>query len=94
MRRDSKFARRQVAARRLLLNARGELTPDARVLAAYLRRLCHAAPGTRLIQAGPAGVDASATVAAAARREVWDDFVKVMNLDPYELTNLGNGEDQ
>jgi hypothetical protein len=29
-----------------------------------------------------------ATVAAAARREVWDELVKLLNLDPYQTTNL------
>lgn len=86
---DQPFSKRQVAIRRLCLNARGELNPDARRVAAHLKFLCHGPATGRLVRFSPSGeVDPVATVAAAARREVWDELVKLLNLDPYQTTNL------
>lgn len=83
---------RQIAIRRLLLDARGKLNPDARVLAVELRKLCGpsaAVSFSSLLQYDKDGaVDPIATVAAATRREVWDHFVRLLHLEPYEAANV------
>ncbi len=90
---DSKFARRQLAVRRLLLDGRGQLNPDARVAVGAFRRACHAAPNQHLTVILPNGsVDPIGTACAAARREVWDHFVKLLNLDDYTVANLKDEE--
>jgi hypothetical protein len=84
---NDKFLRRQIAARRLFLSGDGKLNPDARKLAAYMARLCHA-KGRIVVHGADGKIDPVATTAAAARREVWDDLVRLLNLDPYEIANL------
>lgn len=87
-----RYFRRKLALRRLLLDKEGHLTPDGRVLAAWMRRLCGAARGQRLIVRGPDGIDPVETVAVAARRELWDDIIEMLNLDHYEVTNIREDE--
>lgn len=82
------FVRRQLAFRRLLLDANGNLSRDGRVVVAELRRLLGAGPGQHLTKFGPTGVDPVATVAAAQRREVWDSLVRLVNLDAYTVANI------
>lgn len=86
------YRKKQVAIRQLLLDPRGNLNPNAKVLAVELRKLCAPAPTvafSSLMQYDRDGaVDPIATVAAAARREVWDHFVKLLHLEPYEAANL------
>lgn len=79
--------RQQLAARRLLLDAKGGLNPDAKVLIAALRKTC-GVNGAAIIQPGPAGVDPYATVAAAAAREVWERMRVLLLLDDYQDVNL------
>lgn len=93
MKADTKFSRRQLALRRLLLDGQGNLKPDARVALFVFKRACHAGRGTRLTVIGPNGVDPIGTVAAAARRELWDDFTTLLNLDDYQAVNLRDEED-
>lgn len=90
------YRKKQIAIRRLLLNAKGQLNPDGRVLAVELRKLCAPQPTvafSSLMQYDRNGaVDPIATAAAAARREVWDHFVKLLHLEPYETANLREEE--
>lgn len=86
---STRYRRKQIAIRRLLLNQKGQLNPDARVLAVELKKLC----GGALTQYDRAGaVDPVATAAAAQRREVWDHFVRLLHLEPFEAANLREEE--
>jgi hypothetical protein len=72
----------------------GVLTPDGRILIFLLKKACHAAAGDRIVVLDDKGaVDPIATACAAARREVYDEFVRLMNLDTYTTTNIINEED-
>jgi len=86
----TRYRKKQVAARRLLLNAKGELSPDARVLAVELKRICN--PRAVLVYDRNGAVDPIGTAAAAATREVWDHFVKLLHLEPFEAVNLREEE--
>lgn len=86
---STRFRNKQIAIRRLLLDGRGHLNRDARVLAVELKKLC----GGSLTQYDRNGaVDPIATAAAAQRREVWDHFAKLLHLEPYEAANLREEE--
>lgn len=86
---STRFRNKQIAIRRLLLDGRGHLNRDARVLAVELKKLC----GGSLTQYDRNGaVDPIATAAAAQRREVWDHFMKLLHLEPYEAANLREEE--
>ena len=86
---STRYRRKQIAIRRLLLNQKGQLNPDARVLAVELKKLC----GGALTQYDRAGaVDPVATAAAAQRGEIWDHFVRLLHLEPYEAANLREEE--
>ena len=86
---STRYRRKQIAIRRLLLNQKGQLNPDARVLAVELKKLC----GGSLTQYDRTGaLDPVATAAAAQRREVWDHFVRLLHLEPYEAANLREEE--
>lgn len=86
------YRKRQIAIRRLLLDPRGHLNRDARVLAVELRKLCAPQPTPRfssLTQYDKNGaVDPFGTAQAATRREIWDHFVKLLHLEPFETANL------
>lgn len=83
------YLRRKVAARQLFLGPDGKLTANARLLLTYFRAYCHAHRSSQLIAVDATGaVDAVATTARAARREVYDRFVNLLNLDDYEVVNL------
>lgn len=86
---STRYRRKQIAIRRLLLNQKGQLGPDARVLAAELKKLC-GGPITQYDRNG--AVDPVATAAAAQRREIWDHFVRLLHLEPYEAANLREEE--
>lgn len=85
---SDKFSRRQIALRRMLLNGRGELSPDGRMVAAHLKRLCHVGKPQLIVSPQTGQIDPLATVAAAAKREIWEDFKRLLNLDPYTEVNL------
>ena len=87
-----RYFRRKLALRRLLLGPDGHLTRDGRTLAAWMKRLCWASRGQKLIYRGTEGIDPVETVAIAARREVWDEIVEMLNLDQYETTNIQEDE--
>ncbi len=85
------YREKQIAIRRLLLDPRGKLNPDGRALAVELRRVTGAGVGLTQFDRNGA-VDPIGTAAAAARREVWDHFVKLLHLEPYEAANLREEE--
>lgn len=77
----ARYQRRQLAIRRLLLDGRGGLNADARILVADFRRFCHA--DRELLKYSPVSgmVDPIATAAAAARREVFDRYFRLLMID-------------
>lgn len=83
------FRDKQIAVRRLLLDGQGRLNRDARTLAIEFRKLT-GGPITQYDRNG--AVDPIATAAAAQRREVWDHFVRLLHLEPYEAANLREEE--
>lgn len=76
------YARKQLALRQMLLNGRGELTANAKVIVADLRKFCHA-DGRPMLKYNPATgmLDDKATIAAAARREVFDRLERMLLVD-------------
>lgn len=85
------YREKQIAIRRLLLDTRGKLNRDGRALAVELHRVTGANRGiTQYDRTG--AVDPIGTAAAAARREVWDHFFKLLHLEPYEAANLQQEE--
>lgn len=81
------MAERRVAARKLLLDSRGELNHDARRVAAYLKRVCEVGKKAEVLdQQGR--TDPVATACRAVRREVWDHLVGLLQLDVYTVVNL------
>ena len=84
-----RILRRQQALRKLLLDDKGRLTPNAAVVVSDMRRFCKA-DGSALIQYSPVSgtVDPVATAVAAARREVFDRYVRLLGLDVRVLTNM------
>lgn len=88
-----KLLRRQLAVRRLFLRD-GVLTNDARTFLFLMKRACHATRGTRLVVLDNDGrIDPIATSAAAARRELYDEFIQLLNLDDYTVVNIAREED-
>jgi hypothetical protein len=92
----SDYRERQIAIRRLLLDPRGKLNRDGRILAIELRKLCAPNPTprfsniTRYDKNG--AVDPIGTAQAATRLEVWHHFVKLLHLEPFEAANLREEE--
>lgn len=85
----SSRARRQLAIRRLCLDARGALNPDAKVLIADLRRFCRADGQPTLAYSPATGqLDPVATVAIAARREVYDRLMRYLTVDEVIVQNI------
>jgi hypothetical protein len=76
----------RTAFRRTFNGPDGKPHEDARVVLAELRRFCHGNRPT--LKTGPQGVDAYATVAAAARQEVWFRIASMLNLDDSDLAAL------
>ena len=79
---------KQIAIRRVLLDARGQLHRDGKLLAIELKRVC-AVNSSQLIRSPVTGqLDPVATACVAAKREVWDHFRRLLNLDDYSDVNL------
>lgn len=78
----------QVAIRRMCLNGKGGLTPDARLLAVALKRFCRADRSSLMYSPQTGTIDPVATAAAVARREVYDYLRRLLNLDDYVEVNL------
>lgn len=91
------YRSKQIAIRRLLLDPRGHLNRDGRTLARELSRIC--GPNvfisfSSITQYDKNGaVDPIGTAQAAARREIWDHFVKLLHLEPHEAANLREEEE-
>jgi hypothetical protein len=90
---DEKTLRRQIAVRQMFLDANGRLSRNGRVALFWLKYQCHARRADRLVVVGPNGVDPIATVAAAARRELLDQIIELLNLDDYVVVNTVSEED-
>jgi hypothetical protein len=74
------------AFRALFLEANGKPKPDAQVVLQELRRFCY---GNRpALKASPNGLDPYATVAAAARQEVYFRITEMLHLDDSDLVAL------
>jgi hypothetical protein len=88
------YKRKQIALRRILLDGKGRLNQDARVIVADLRAFCQA-DGRPVLKYSPisGSVDPVATAAAVARREVYDRFRRMLNLDDYTEINLRDDDD-
>lgn len=87
------FSRKQLAIRRLLLDGKGHLNRDARVLVQDFRRFCKADGSPQIIYSPQSGnIDSNATLVVAARREVFDRYIRMLLLDVGELTNLREEE--
>lgn len=88
-----RWSRRQLAIRRMLLDGRGELTADARVLVADMRTFCYA-DGKPAIKFSPqtGTVDPIATACAVARREVFDRYMRLLLVDRIVIENISGDE--
>lgn len=74
------------AFRRVFLQANGKPSNDQQAVLGELRRFCY---GNRpALKAGPDGLDPYATVAAAARQEVYFRITDMLNLDDSDLVQL------
>jgi hypothetical protein len=71
------------AFRRTFLQADGKPNDDARVVLAELQRFCYGAKPT--IKRGVSGIDPYASIAAAARQEVYMRITSYLNLDDSAL---------
>lgn len=71
------------AFRGCFLGPDGKPTANGTLALQELRRFCYGAKPT--IKAGPNGVDPYATVAAAARQEVYFRVLEMLNLDDRDL---------
>ena len=71
------------AFRRAFLAPDGKPTADGLVVLAELRRFCYGAKPT--IKQGKQGLDPYASIAAAARQEVYFRIVEMLNLDDSDL---------
>lgn len=71
------------AFRRTFLQADGKPNDDARTVLTELRRFCYGAKPT--LKQGPQGLDPYASIAAAARQEVYMRITSYLNLDDTDL---------
>ena len=85
--RGSKLGPRQLAARRLFFDGRHGLNRDALVLLSAFKAQGHVG-GPLIVKDATGAIDMNATLAAAARREVWDYLKRLLNLDDYQETNI------
>lgn len=85
----SNYREKQIALRRLTLDGKGNLTREARMIVADMRAFCQA-DGRPVIKYSPTtgAIDPVATAVAAARREVYDRYRRMLNLDEYVDINL------
>jgi hypothetical protein len=81
----------QLAARKLFLDGRGQLNTNARRVAADLKSYCRVGK-PQLPVDGEGRIDPIAVAVTAARRELWDRFVTILQLDAYTVANLRDDE--
>ena len=74
------------AYRRVFLGQDGKPTEDGRVVLAELRYFCHGDRPT--LKTNMSGIDAHASIAAAARQEVFFRISKALNLDDGDLDRM------
>lgn len=74
------------AFRRVFLGLDGKPTADGEVVLAELRRFCYG--GKPTIKAGPNGVDPYASIAAAARQEVFMRITSMLLLDDRDIARM------
>lgn len=72
--------------RRCFLQADGKPTNDGEAVLAELRRFCYGIRPT--IKTGPQGIDPYASIAAAARQEVFWRIIGMLNLDDSDLIRM------
>ena len=82
---------RRGAWQRVLLNERGELTPDGVVILKDLARFCRAHRSTAVFSHIRGALDPLASARADGRREVWLRIVENLHLDERFLVNLREG---
>lgn len=80
------------AFRRTFLDATGKPHADAGVVLAELRRFCYGNRPT--IKQGPHGLDPYASIAAAARQEVYLRLTSYLNLDDSALQLMEKNMEQ
>jgi hypothetical protein len=74
------------AFRRTFLQANGKPNDDQRTVLAELRRFCYGDKPT--LKQGPQGLDPYASIAAAARQEVYMRLAGYLNLDDTDVQLL------
>jgi hypothetical protein len=74
------------AYRRLFLDGAGKPTADARTVLAELKYFCHGNRPT--LKSNMSGIDVHASIAAAARQEVFFRIAKALNLDDGDLDRM------
>ena len=74
------------AFRRVFLQANGKPNADQRIVLDELRRFCYGAKPT--LKQGPNGLDIHASIAAAARQEVYMRIAEYLNLDDTDLETM------
>ena len=74
------------AYRRVFLGGDGKPTDDAKIVLAELRFFCHGNRPT--LKTNMSGIDAHASIAAAARQEVFFRITKALNLDDSDLDRM------
>lgn len=79
--------RRRDSYRRLFLDDRGGLLPDAEIALADLKRFCNGAKSSIRL-GGDGNVDPYAMAVAEGRREVWNRINAYLYIDDKTVTNL------
>lgn len=74
------------AFRQTFLGLDGKPTPHAELVLAELRRFCHGNRPT--LKAGIHGIDPHASIAAAARQEVFFRITAMLNLDDSDINRM------
>lgn len=74
------------AFRRVFLQQNGKPNDDQRIVLDELRRFCYGAKPT--LKHGPHGLDVHASIAAAARQEVYMRIAEYLNLDDTDLETM------
>lgn len=80
------------AFRACFLSGDGKPTDDGARVLLELRRFCYGAKPT--IKTGPQGIDPLASVAAAARQEVYFRVMELLKLDDSDLARIYQLEEQ
>lgn len=96
MARDARdlYFRRQTAIRQILLGPDGKLTRNGRIALSAFKLFCFAHRSQQLTSLDAQGrVDPVAIAQRAARREVWDKLMNLLNLDDYTVANISIEED-